>query len=436
MEWEREAAPRRRRGRYLAAAAAVAAVALVAAAAGEGGRGAAELEVGDEREPASEPAPAGEAGDQDLAALAVGPWALLPAAPIAGREGHTAVWTGTELLVWGGVASGADPAAAQAGADGAAGGAGGPAPVVSARGDGAAYEPASGRWRRIPAAPTGPRSEHTAVWTGTEMLVWGGRAERGGDGHDAGGAAYHPGTGTWRRLPPAPLPGRTLHTAVWTGAEMIVWGGSLTEEEGDGAAYDPVTDTWRPLSPAPLPARAAHTAVWTGTEMLVWGGIGRDGVPSAEGAAYDPVRDAWRPLSAAPLAGRTQHVAVWTGAQMLLWGGASDVSTGVAYADGAALDPATGGWSALPPVDLQPRFASSAVWTGQELVVWGGVDAEFYRDGAAYHPAAGTWRRLPEGPVADPTRYPAVWTGSAMVVWAGLRGPSAAAYSPDGSSSR
>jgi len=41
----------------------------------------------------------------------------------------------------------------------------------------------------------------------------------------------------------------------------------------DGARYDAATDTWTPITTtnAPKP-RFLHTAVWTGREMLVWGG--------------------------------------------------------------------------------------------------------------------------------------------------------------------
>src|SRR5262245_1808053 len=68
---------------------------------------------------------------------------------------------------------------------------------------------------------------------------------------------------------------RWLHTAVWTGSEMLVWGGSdrVGSYLNTGGRYDPATDTWAALSTEGAPsARAYHTAVWTGTEMIVWGG--------------------------------------------------------------------------------------------------------------------------------------------------------------------
>ncbi|NRQ31870.1 hypothetical protein HII36_08455 [Nonomuraea sp. NN258] len=108
----------------------------------------------------------------------------------------------------------------------------------------------------LPAAGPAPRGHHTAVWTGTELIVWG-----GDDGRRtlSDGARYHPVRKTWTRLPPPPIRPRSHHVAAWTGKEMIVWGGTSTPAEtgfaalADGARYDPATGTWRRISPAPAP---------------------------------------------------------------------------------------------------------------------------------------------------------------------------------------
>jgi hypothetical protein len=55
---------------------------------------------------------------------------------------------------------------------------------------------------------------------------------------------------------------------------MIVWGG---QENGvplnDGGRYNPNTNSWTATSLINVPdARFFHTAVWTGSEMIVWGG--------------------------------------------------------------------------------------------------------------------------------------------------------------------
>ena len=63
---------------------------------------------------------------------------------------------------------------------------------------------------------------------------------------------------------------------MWTGSEMIVWGGYGTQNFflNTGGRYNPSTDSWTPTDfiNAP-PPRDYHTAVWTGSEMIVWGGV-------------------------------------------------------------------------------------------------------------------------------------------------------------------
>src|SRR5438477_7822465 len=67
---------------------------------------------------------------------------------------------------------------------------------------------------------------------------------------------------------------RADHTAVWTGSEMIVWGGNGgTNYLNTGGKYDPSTDSWTATSTTNAPAaRVGNTAVWTGSEMIIWGG--------------------------------------------------------------------------------------------------------------------------------------------------------------------
>src|SRR5207237_7294041 len=65
---------------------------------------------------------------------------------------------------------------------------------------------------------------------------------------------------------------RANHSAVWTGSEMIVFGGINYERSvGTGDRYNPATDSWSRVSLTNAPiARNNHSAVWTGTEMIVW----------------------------------------------------------------------------------------------------------------------------------------------------------------------
>lgn len=73
---------------------------------------------------------------------------------------------------------------------------------------------------------------------------------------------------------------------------MIVWGGYNGENLNSGGRYEPVTDTWTNTSTeAHCPSgRYYHTAIWTGIEMIVWGGDWYDGNhhPENTGGRYIP----------------------------------------------------------------------------------------------------------------------------------------------------
>src|SRR6266567_831433 len=116
---------------------------------------------------------------------------------------------------------------------------------------------------------------------------------------------------TWTATTNAPS-GRFLHTAVWTGSEMIVWGGHDSwNYVNTGGRYNPSTDTWAPTSTTNAPSgRYYHTAVWTGSEMIIWGGLGNLGGVNT-GGRYNPSTDSWTATSTinAPAA-RYQHTAV------------------------------------------------------------------------------------------------------------------------------
>jgi N-acetylneuraminic acid mutarotase len=272
-----------------------------------------------------------------------------------------------------------------------------------------------------------PRTEHTAVWTGARMIVWGGETGSGSSLFDSGGI-YDPATDTWEptSLTNAPTP-RSRHTAVWTGSRMIVWGGGWSSRFNSGGIYDPATDTWTATSTTNAPeGRTDHTAVWTGSKMIVWGGIGTGGVAVPSGGIYDPATDTWTATSTtnAPTA-RWSHTAMWTGSKMIVWGGAD---TGlVPFSSGGIYDPATDTWTATSTTNVPTaRWGHTAVWTGSRVIVWGGVGAAMgvpLPSGGIYDPATDTWTAT-STTNAPTARYnhTAVWAGSKMIVWAGFDG--------------
>ena len=147
-------------------------------------------------------------------------------------------------------------------------------------------------------------------------------------------------TATSTTNPPAV---RYFHTAVWTGSQMIIWGGLYTYYPWNtGGRYDPASDSWTDTSTTDAPsARYLHTAVWTGSEMMVWGGAGCPvGCSSNTGGRYNPSTDSWTATSTtnAPAA-RFDHRAVWTGSEMIVWGGRDGFDY---YNTGGRYNPSTG----------------------------------------------------------------------------------------------
>jgi hypothetical protein len=165
------------------------------------------------------------------------------------------------------------------------------------------------------------REFHKAVWTGSEMIIWGGYNVSNPPILNTGGR-YYPSTDSWTptAIVNAPL-ARVFHTAVWTGSEMIVWGGYNNGNDLDtGGRYNPSTDSWTATSEINAPAaREQFTAVWTGSEMIVWGGRGcGSNCILNTGGRYNPTNDSWIPTASTALIARSGHTAVWTGSEMII----------------------------------------------------------------------------------------------------------------------
>ena len=363
-------------------------------------------------------------------------WRKLPAGPLRGRHHASAVWTGREMVVWGGAWRAGN---ASIWLD-----------------DGAAYDPAGDRWRRIANSPLAPRSEAVSAWTGREVLIWGGqkRSSLAGFGDEfSDGALYDPAKNSWKPMAPWPLAERYGARAVWTGSRLVVWGGASAAAGedppplADGAFYDPSDNRWTKMSAGPLGGRIAPLGgARGGSALFSWGPAeARDGqrVPASDSALYDPTRNSWSPAAPVPAppkqtwcldpagcvgvdtgnrvvfagqglawdqpADRWSTIAnsqlsdpflegkasAWTGSRVMLWGGGTtnspgDVPPATVHAGGAAYDPAADRWEPLPVAPLAGRARATAVWTGRELIVWGGEGPENHRaqfdDGAAYTP--------------------------------------------------
>jgi N-acetylneuraminic acid mutarotase len=324
----------------------------------------------------------------------------------AGRSYHSAVWTGTEMIIWGGLNNG------------------------SVLNTGGRYNPSTDSWTATSTtnAPAG-RFEHTAVWTGNEMIVWGGEGAFF-VGLNTGGR-YNPSTDSWIRMNPRtsnPPSARQGHTAVWTGSQMIIWGGAYfsggpPDFFNTGGRYNPTTDTWAATSTSNAPsAREVHTAVWTGNEMIIWGGDRFGSSYMNTGGRYNPTTDTWAATSTSNAPSpRALHTGVWTGSEMIVWGGVNDsgvLNTGGRY------NPGTDTWIATSTSNApSARQFHASVWCGSEMIVWGGSGDTYLNTGGRYNPTTDSWTAT-SSTNAPSGRYihTAVWTASEMIVWGGYDG--------------
>jgi N-acetylneuraminic acid mutarotase len=318
------------------------------------------------------------------------------------RTTRTAVWTGSEMVIWGG------------------------GNFNGGLNTGGRYDPALDTWTATSTtnAPEA-RGSQSAVWTGSELIIWGGF-----DGNVLNtGGRYNPVADSWTATTTTDAPvARDSHTAVWTGSEMIIWGGSgINVNFNSGGRYNPSTDTWTTTSTMNAPAaRWNHRAVWTGSEMIVWGGSDSMNYLHT-GGRYDPSTDSWTATSTVnvPL-GRTRYTGVWTGTEMIVWGGVdetfSDSNTGGRY------NPSTDGWVATSLNNApSPRDSQTAVWAGSEMIVWGGVfccPVIDFDTGGRYNAASDNWTATStaNAPLAR-WDHTAVWTGSEIIAWGGYNDP-------------
>lgn len=279
-------------------------------------------------------------------------------APSSGARAHFAyTWTGAELLIWGGTED------------------------DQLTPTGLRYNVESDRWSEIPPAPIVPRWDPTVVWTGSEMLVFAGfdaSPMRGGRPL-RDGAAFNPESGRWRRIEDIPGGGHEssrlsdagntpLIAAVWTGDVVLAVGGFLAD---DYLVYDPVTNSWEEFA-SPIGQRAGHTLTWTGAEAVVVGGLIEDR-QKPDGASWNPQTLKWRALATWPGFPRAGHGAAYAFGGLLVWGGFP------ARANGCDGQPVSNGlfynlvedeWLSVPGPALS-WGDTSVIWTGESVVVWG-----------------------------------------------------------------
>jgi N-acetylneuraminic acid mutarotase len=264
-----------------------------------------------------------------------------------------AVWTGAKAIFWNAVGS------------------------YPSKG-GYAFTAASNGWASL--QTTGEpsfRISSSSVWTGSKMIVWGGHDYSNDTFFDTG-AIYDPSNNSWTSMSTtgAPTP-RGRHSAVWTGSKMVVWGGCNHPMDRDssqfqtGGLYNPADDSWTAMSTIGAPSgRERAGLAWTGTHVLVYGG-NRGGTALNDAYLYDPVGNSWTTI--AGHSGTGTHVlrTMQSGNRIFFFHNYTKLAKHY-------FDTSTNTFKAIPTYvaagELNPFEAVNAVVVGNVLYVWGHND--------------------------------------------------------------
>jgi hypothetical protein len=210
------------------------------------------------------------------------------------------------------------------------------------------------------------------------FCVWGGFIDNGGTSVTNSGSCYQGSNWNDMTTSGAP-PARGGHTAVWTGQKVCIWGGgddlnpSTTTTFANGACYDPASPGWTNITTTNAPSpRMLHSAVWTGRFMCVYGGVTDTGTALSDGGCYDPVQDYWMPFgppSNPP--GAVDHSAIWTGSRYCIAGG-SNVPNGSTEPYGKCYSPYIDDWLPMNDTNFPDGSGGAGYFDGNRFCIHGG----------------------------------------------------------------
>jgi hypothetical protein len=278
---------------------------------------------------------------------------------------------------------------------------------------------ASGKWRRAPSPPLGPREGALAVWTGHEVLVVGGSdarpcppnaqcpATRRPPLRD--GAAFNPRTLRWRRIADAPVGFDFAEPTMVGGAAFFATPGNDSRPASPAAvlSYSVTRDRWRRLPTPPRPQRN-YTLVAAGHRLVAYDrGGGRQDAP---GYLLTRDRRSWRPLPRAPLLSTSAQSMAWSGRELVLFRsayvGRRAVRPPLARAAALRLG---GEWRKLPDsqtvlfghywVRVGARLINPELGDGDDEYRWGRPI------GGVLDLSTGAWSDLPNLPAEGPFAF-------------------------------
>jgi len=170
------------------------------------------------------------------------------------------------------------------------------------------------------------------------------------------------------------------------------------------ARFNPTTNAWQKLTNLPsglLTWKDRPTFLWTGTELLIWGGNGAN-----DGYRYNPNTNSWTTMSSAgaPVI-RNFYLSCFTGTDLIIWGG-TDYNLGTPLNTGARYNLATNTWSAMTTT-IAPAFlnGASCIINGNAMYVYGGSSNFVYSNKVnKYDISANIWTQNTPGGTSVPVR--------------------------------
>ncbi|MBL8775170.1 MAG: hypothetical protein JNK12_04540 [Acidimicrobiales bacterium] len=334
-------------------------------------------------------------------------------------------------------------------------------------------------WVSMPDGPLSPRDSALAFTVGDEVLIFGGRAEPGcpagadciapDDPPLIDGAAYDPGSRTWRPIADTPEPVLSASGAV-LGDRLYLWATIPCPANADCTqatfetilVYDLREDAWSRLVYPDQPVAGLRFAA-AGDRIIAYHSEAGVGVADL---AYDPANNTWSELPVDPLQPGFDRVVVPHDGNLYLFSVPTRASRpspdDPGYYQTTVLDAGATSWRRLPDSDL---VGFSATWAsfGDQIInplppAPAGTPGRSFPPGAAfdtsteewaplpeapaptgpYHelgivlgeryvasygfvldPLAGTWSDLPVPPDAADQGAAAAWVGDTLVVWGG-----------------
>ena len=167
------------------------------------------------------------------------------------RMNHSAIWTGSKMIIWGGLNWNSSN--------------------FVALNDGDIYNPATDTWATMTnTGALSARWSSAAIWTGSKMLIWGGY---GNSTYLEDGALYDPSNDSWTPMSEGPLTGRDSASVIKVGDKILLWGGAeqaSPHHASNGALYDPSTDQWEMLPDFPAEHSSVYTVVSISQGIIIW----------------------------------------------------------------------------------------------------------------------------------------------------------------------